>query len=167
MGYDQHQQSNSPAAVVLVVVFAVLGIFTVASVGLLFVWNSQSRAVAANELQVAVADIQRAETMAQLQELRVADTPGPKLNFAVRIDREGSTSIGGNKIDLDELRAHLTKLKGETSKAFSVHINVDSECPVKLVIPVLDVCHEVGDIDFRIVSFADSDAPSGDVTAEN
>jgi hypothetical protein len=45
-----------------------------------------------------------------------------------------------------------------------VRINADSDCPVKLLIPVLDVCEEAGGIDFRVASSggADSSPDEGD-----
>ncbi|MDP7305145.1 MAG: biopolymer transporter ExbD [Pirellulaceae bacterium] len=161
MGYHQHQQSESSGAVVAIVaavlIVAVLGILVVAVAGLFWVRTStvQSRAVAAEHL--AVAEMQRAVAVAQVQQQSsVMATPVPRLSFEVKLDREGNASIDGKGIDLDDLRAHLAKLKDETSNTFSVRINADSECPVKLVVPVLDVIEEVGDIDFRIASARDT-----------
>jgi hypothetical protein len=58
------------------------------------------------------------------------------------------------------------KLKDDTSNAFSVQINADSECPVKHVVSVTDVCKEVGDIDYRILASRAS-ASSDESNAEN
>ena len=183
MGFDQPKQSGSSGVVIVVVaavlLVAILGIVAVAGVGLFFVRTTSSnysRAVAiaeANqavaeelraegEIQQAVSQMQRAAT--QIRQSSVAATHEPRLNFEVSIDREGNTSIDGGKIGLDELKARLAKLKAETSNAFSVQINVDPECPVKHIIPVLDVCKEVGDVDISIVSSsgADSSPDEGD-----
>jgi hypothetical protein len=48
-----------------------------------------------------------------------------------------------------------------------VQINADPECPVKHIIPVLDTCKEVGDIDFRIASSSDSDSTSDEGDTAN
>jgi hypothetical protein len=39
-----------------------------------------------------------------------------------------------------------------------VQINVDSECLFKHVVSVMDVCKEVGGIDYRVASSSDSDS---------
>jgi hypothetical protein len=39
-----------------------------------------------------------------------------------------------------------------------VRINADPECPIKHVIPVLDACKEVGDVDFSVATSSDSDS---------
>ena len=163
MGYHQHQQSESSGAVVAIVaavlIVAVLGILVVAVAGLFWVRTStvQSRAVAAEHL--AVAEMQRAVAVAQVQQQSsVMATPVPRLSFEVKLDREGNASIDGKGIGLDELRAQLAKLKDETGNSFSVHINVDSECLFKHVVSVMDVCKEVGGIDYRVASSSDSDS---------
>ena len=116
------------------------------------------------EIQQAVSQLTRATT--RIRQSSVAATPNPRLNFEVSIDREGIASVDGEKIGLDELKGRLAKLKAETSNTFSVHINADPECRVKLIIPVLDVCEEVGDIAFRVASSNDSDSsPDTDDTA--
>ena len=184
MGYDQHQQSSSSGAVVAIVVVvmlvAILGILAVAGAGFFMVRTSsmQSRAVPiesrmAAEVQRAKAEEQRAvahvrikDGMVQVQRSSVRTTPAPRLNFEVTLDREGNASIDGKGIGLDELRAQLAKLKDETGNSFSVHINVDSECLFKHVVSVMDVCEEVGDIDFRVASSSGADSsPDEDDTA--
>jgi len=188
MGHD-HQQSSSSGAVIAIVVAVLLvgivGLLAVAGAGLLLVRGSkmqqavaiesqmvaevhrakseEQRAVAEvhlaeAEIQQAVSQLQRAAT--QIQQSSVGAIPDPRLNFVVTLDREGNASVDGEGIGLDELRSRLAKLKDETSNAFSVQINADPECPVKLLIPVLDVCEEVGDIDFSIASSSSSDSTS-------
>jgi len=158
MGYDQHQQSSSSGAVVAIVVTVLLvGILgLLAGAGLLWVGTVRMESQPAT-IDVQLADQDQATT--QLQHF--SDLGTERLNFEVKLDREGNTSIDGKEIDLDELRARLAKLKDETSNAFSVRINADPECPAKLLIPVLDVCEEVGDIDFRVV-LAKDENPSDD-----
>jgi biopolymer transport protein ExbD len=174
MGYDERHQSSSSGPIVAIVVagvlFAILAIIAVAAVGLFWVRTDvvQMQSVATEqrlvaEVQLKEAEAQRAITqqavtrvqikdgIVQIQESSSATTPDPKLDFVLEIDREGNTSVDDEKFDLDELRARLAKLKDETSDTYSVGINVDPECPVKYVIPVLDVCDEVGGIDYRIV----------------
>ena len=154
MGYDERQQSSSSgvliAVVVAVLLIAVLGIL--AGVGFFFVRTSRVEAMVTHER--AVAELHRAgvEAQREVEEVRVEATPESRLNFAVKLDREGNASVDGENIDLDELKEQLVKLKEDTSNAFSVQINADSECPVKHIVPVLDVCNEVGGVDFRIVS---------------
>ena len=171
MGYEQHQQSRSSGAlvatVVAVLLIAVLGIVAVAGAAIFWVKQSSQRSRAIAAEQRAVAELHLAEAMSQQQQASITATPDPRLNFEVTLDREGNTSIDGEKIGLDELRAQLTKLKDETSNAFSVYINADSECPVKHIVPVLAVCKEVGDIDFSIVSSKDSDSSSRESNAED
>lgn len=168
MGYDQHQQPNSSGTLVAVIgvglVLAILGIIVVAAVGLFWVRAStqQTQAIAAEqraiaELHRAEAEAQRAMTLPQLEQSRIAATPDARPNFKLTIDQEGNTSVDGEKIDLDELKAKLVQLKNEMSSAFSVHIVVVPECPIKHVIPVLDLCDEVSDIDYRITSSKGTD----------
>ena len=182
MGHD-HQQSSSSGAVVAIVaavlLVAILGILVVAGVGLFFVKadRMESRAAAfravAEELRAegeviqSVVQEQRAEATPQIQESNVGAIPAPRLNFEVTLDREGNASIDGEEIGLDELKAQLAKLKDETSNAFSVRINVDPECPVKHVIPVLDVCKKVGDIDFSIESSGGADSSPDEDDADD
>jgi biopolymer transport protein ExbD len=123
--------------------------------------------------QVAVVEQQAAAELHELEEIesdgmvplqrqdaRFADSSDPRLNFELNLDREGNTSVDGERIGLDELREEIAKLKDETSNAFSVRINADPECPAKHVVSVLDVCEEVGDVDYRVVSSKDSDVPA-------
>ena len=173
MGYDQHHQSSSSGALVGVVVavllFAVLGILVVVGAGLFFVQTSRVEAMVARDR--AVAELRRvgveahnadAEAQREVEEARVEATPDPRLNFVVKLDREGNASVDGENIDLDELKAQLAKLKEETGNAFSVQINAGAECPVKHVVSVLDVCKEVGDIDYRVALPSGSDSSPDD-----
>ena len=177
MGHD-HQQSSSSGTLVAVIgvglALAILGIVVVAAVGLFWVRAArmESRAAVIAE-QRAVQQLRRARVVAlqadaqakhdqaivQLEQARTAATPDPRLNFEVKLDRQGNASVDGEEIDLDELRARLAKLKDETSNAFSVQINADPECPVTHVISVMDVCKEVGDVDFNVALPSDSDSP--------
>ena len=173
MGYDERQQPNSTGTLVAVVgvglVLAILGIVVVAAAGLFWVRARTGQAQAVATEQLAVAELRRAGVMArvQLEEATVPAAPDPRLNFVLELDREGNTSVDGERIGRDELRAQLSKLKDETSNVFSVHVDADPECPIKHVIPVLDVCDEVGDIDVRIVSSKNSDVPADDRDKEN
>ena len=194
MGHDHQQSSSSGVVIVIVaavLLVAILGIIAVAGAGLLLVRGAKmEQAVAiesrmADKVQRAKAEEQRAivelhgaetvakravaqvrikDGMVQVQQSSVGAIPDPRLNFDVTLDREGNASVDGEEIDLDELRARLAKLKDETSNVFSVRINADSDCPVKLLIPVLDVCEEAGGIDFRVASSggADSSPDEGD-----
>jgi len=58
------------------------------------------------------------------------------------------------------------KLKEDTSNAFSVQINADSECPVRHIVPVLAVSKEVGDIDSKLVSSKNSGESSDESNSE-
>lgn len=165
MGYDQHQQSNSSGAAVAIVVavllVATVGILAVAGAWILLVRTSsvQSRVIAMD--QQVVAELRQGEITTRLRP-NVEATPEPRLNFEVTLGREGNTSVDGKEIGLDELKAIVAKLKDETHNTFSVRINADSGCPVKHVVPVLDVCDEVGDIDYSIVSSDDADLPASE-----
>lgn len=175
MGHD-HQETNSSGAVAAIVVavllVAILGIVAVAGAGIFWVKTArmesrtaviaQHRAVeqlrrAGVEAQQAAAQAQHEEAIAQLEQSRVAATPSPRLNFEVTLDREGNASVDGEEIDLDGLRARLAKLKDETSNTISVRINADPECPAKRLIPVLDLCENVGDIDIRVEAASDAE----------
>lgn len=155
------------AIVVAVLLVGIIGLLAVVCVGLLLVGTASShysRAVAIAEANRAVAEElrakgeaiqavvqeERAKTTPRIQRSSVAATPDPRLNLDVQLDQEGNASIDGEEIDLDELRARLAKLKDETSNAFSVRINADPECLFIHVISVMDVCKEVGDIEFRV-----------------
>jgi biopolymer transport protein ExbD len=121
------------------------------------------------EAQRAVAEARINDGMVQVQQSTLAAASDRNLNFEVKLDRAGNASIDGETISLDELRKHLAKLKDETSNAFSMQIIADPECPVKLFIPVLDVCSEVGDIDIRVASSnrSGTDPAEGDVGSQN
>jgi biopolymer transport protein ExbD len=162
MGYDDPQQPSSSGALIalvgVVLIVAILGVLVVAGAGLFFVQTSRvqvQRAMVAKERAVAETHRAEAEALMAVEEAQADAMSDPRLNFEVTIDREGSVSIDGKAIGLDELRTQLAKLKIETSGAFSVRINADPECPVKHIIPVLDVCEAVGEIDYRIVASSD------------
>lgn len=175
MGYDQHHQSSSSGAavaiVVAVLIVAVLGILVVVGAGLFFVQTSRVEAVTRErtvaELHRLGAEAHRADAEAQreAEKARAEATPASTLNFEVKLDREGNASVDGESIDLDELRARLVNLKEETGNACSVHIDADSECPVKHVVSVVDVCKEVGVADLEIASSEGSDISSVEAEA--
>jgi biopolymer transport protein ExbD len=171
MGYDERHQSSSSgvlvAVVVVVLIVILLGILAVLGAGYFFVQTSRVEAMVARERTVVEAHNAEAESLTAVDEARVQATPEQRLNFELNLDREGNTSVNGEKISLDELRTKLAKLKDETSNAFSVRINADPECPAKHIIPALDVCEDVGDIDFRIVSSEKSETPHDQRDAEN
>ena len=186
MGHDHQQSSSSGVVIVIVaavLLVAILGIIAVAGAGLLLVRGAKmQQAVAienrmADKVQRAKAEEQRAivelhgaetvakravaqvrikDGMVQVQRTSVRTTPDPGLTFEVTLDGEGNASVDGEGIGLDELRAQLAKLKDETSNSFSVQINADPECLFKHVVSVMDVCKEVGDVDFSIVSSEDA-----------
>jgi biopolymer transport protein ExbD len=185
--YQQSSSSGATVAVVIaVMLFVVLAMFAAAGVGLFWVRSSamQAHAVASEqraivavhhaeaeaqqaivavhqaeaEAQRAVAQVRIRDGVVQVQHSRVVTTPATKLNLDVTLDRDGNARIDGEKIGLDDLRKKLVKLKDETSNTFVVHVNADSECQVKHLIPVLGVCEEVGDIDFRVTSPSGSDS---------
>jgi biopolymer transport protein ExbD len=176
MGHDERQQPNSSGTLVAVLgvglVLAILAIIAVAAVGLYWVGartqqTQATRAIvmeerAIAELHRAEAEEQRAIAVSQLEHSRVAETPDPRLNFELNLDREGNASKDGERLGLDELKAEIAKLKEETNNVFRVRINADPDCPIKLVVPVLDVLDEVGDIDYRIVSSTELDFSVGE-----
>jgi biopolymer transport protein ExbD len=173
MGYDERQQPNSSATLVAVIgvglVLAILAIIAVAAIGLFWVRARTQQAQAVAIEQRAIAELhrvgikaQREGDLAQLEQSRVAATPDPRLNFVLEIDREGNASTIGERIGLDELRAVIAKQKDETSNVFRVRINADPDCPIKLVVPVLEVLDEVGDIDYRIVASKELDVSAGE-----
>lgn len=173
MGFDEPKPSSSSGAAVVVAAGVILvficGLLAVAGAGFFYVRSARTesmvlaerhQAVAQRQLALAEAaraqvEIQRATAQlqhaaTQLRQASPAVTPDPRLKFEVTLDREGTASIDGQAIGLAELRARLEKLKEETSNAFSVRISVDPECPVKQLVSVLDVCEDVGVIDFRV-----------------
>ena len=161
MGCDERQQSNSSGTLVVVIgvvlVFAILAIVVVGGAALLWVGTvrTESRAAVVAEQRAVIEEKLRAKATAmqsELEEARSEATLDPMLNFKLNLDQEGNTNVDGENIGLDELRTRLAKLKHETSNVLVVHINADPECPVKHIVPVLDVCHEVGDIDYRVES---------------
>jgi biopolymer transport protein ExbD len=167
MGYDErHQASSGPAVavVVAVLIVSVLGLVVIGGVALIWLRAStlQQHAEAVEQRAVAEAHLAEAEARRALAEARAETTPDPRLTFRVAIDREGNTSVDGDYIDLAELGTRLVKLKEETSNAFSVYIDADPDCPVKRVVPVVDLCNDVGDIDYLITSIKD---PSLRITA--
>ncbi|MDA1055747.1 MAG: biopolymer transporter ExbD [Planctomycetota bacterium] len=172
MGYDERQQANSSGTLVAIIgvglVLAILAIVAVAGVGLFWVRAArmESRDAVVAELQRAGVEAHRAEAMAQLEQARIAATPDPRLDFVLEIDREGNASSDGESMGLDELRAEIAKLKDETSNLFRVRINADPDCPVKHVVPVLEILDEVGDINVRIVASKESNVSADESKAE-
>jgi biopolymer transport protein ExbD len=171
MGYDQHRQSGSwgiLSCIGAVAVLFIVGLGIVALIGVgVAIWQGFGGVP-----QVAVVKQQAAVELHELEEIEsdgmvplqrqvasFADSSDPRLNLELNLDREGNASVDGEEIGLDKLRARLVKLKGETSNAFVVHIIADPECPAKHIIPVLDVCEEVGDIDYRVASRSGTDLP--------
>lgn len=160
MGYDQREQTSSSGAaaaiVAAVLIIAVLGFVVVGGAALFWVRAARMESeVAVVARQRAAEEVIRAKSTdlrSALREARAQATPDPRLNFEVAIDREGNATVGGDDIGLDELREKLVELQEETSNVFSVHINADSECPIRHVVSVLDVCEGVGDIDYRVKS---------------
>jgi biopolymer transport protein ExbD len=164
MAYDDRQQPNSSGTLVVVIgvglVLAILAIIAVAGVGLFWVRASTQQAIVMEQRAIAArAEAQRDRDLSQLEQSLFATGPGPSLKFVLELDRDGIMSVGGEGIDLNGLKARLAKLKEEASNTSSVQINADPECPVKYIVPVLDVCEEIGDIDYRIVASANADAP--------
>ena len=120
MGFDQPKQSSSSGVVIVIVVavllVAILGIVAVAGAWLLWVRSSSmhSRDIAIEngmvaEMQRAMAEEHRAvaqvritDGMVQIQQSSVVATAGRRLNFEVKLDREGNDSFKGERIGLDE-----------------------------------------------------------------
>ena len=177
MGYDQHRQSGSwgiLSCIGAVAVLLVVGLGIVALIrGGVAIWQGGVPQVAVVEQQAAAElhDLEDIESdrMVPLQreDASFADSSDPRLSFEVKLDHEGNASVDGERIGLDELREEIAKLKDETSNAFSVRINADPECPAKHVVSVLDVCEEVGDVDYRVVSSKGSDVPADESNAGN
>lgn len=171
MGYDQAQKSSSSGAligvVVVVLIVALVGILGVLGAGFFFVRTARVEAMVSQDRAVAASH--RAEVMARraAEEARAEAVPEPKMKFEVKVDREGNASVEGEKLGLDDLKAKLETLKEETSNAFSVQISADSECPLKHVVSVMDLCKEVGDIDFNVAASGDSGVSSGESSTEN
>lgn len=174
MGYDQHQRSSSTGAVIAVVVvvllLAVLGLVAVVGAGLFFVRTERiavekarrAEVMARQQAAIAAVEAKRSVAIAETQQESSASvTQTESANLVVRLDRRGAAIIDEQEVDLDVLRARLTKWKQETNARLSLQINADSECPVKHVVAVLDICEEVGDIDCRIAS-----SPVTNVAAE-
>ena len=167
MGFDQREQAGSSGAavaiVVAVLIVAVLGIVVVGGAALFWVRTARLESMIAQERAVAELrrvgeEAHRADTEAQrnVEEARVETTPYPRLNFEVKLDREGNARLAGEKIRLDDLKAKLAKLKEETNNALSVQISADSECPAKHVVSVADICKQIGVVDLNIASSGDS-----------
>lgn len=193
MGYDQHQSSSSGAAVAIVVAVLLVGILGVLALAGAWIFlvrldSSQSQVATVAMDQQVVTELRQGGVTTRVQvpqtsvvvkpdpsdftvridqdgNASVVATPDPKLNFEFKVDREGNASIAGEPLSLDELRVQLSMLKDETANALSVRVNADSECPVKHIIPVLDVCREVGDIDYSIVSSDDADSSANEGNA--
>jgi len=166
MGYDQHQQSNSTGTVIAVVVavllLAVLGIIAVAGAALFFVRTDRQ------EVAIAAVEVEHAITVPDVQQgISISPTQTEMASMEVRLDSRGAANINGEEVDIDGLKARLTKLKKETNARLSLQINADADCPVKHVVAILDICEEVGDIGYRIVSSAVSDVAAEQSSAEN
>lgn len=174
MGHH-HQQSNSSATLVAVIggglVLAILGIAVVAAVALFWVRAARMRSLSAvvweqqavdqvhraeAEARQAAAQARHQEAISRLEQTRVAAAAGPRLNFAVKLDRNGNVDVGGEQIGLDELNARLAEIKDKIRQTPSVEIQADPDCPFKHVLAVLNVCQELGEIDYRITSSVDA-----------
>ena len=183
MGYDQHEKSSSSGAVVgiliAVLLIVVLGGLFLAGIGAFFFVAStrmETRQLVVAEQQASVqlekfqamTEMQQAEATAQGQhESGMAATLTLRLDYRVSMDRDGSMSVDGKPVGLDELKARLTRLKDETSNAFSVRFTVDSECPVKHLTPVLAVCDDIGDIDYQVTTPEKPEVTTGEAGEED
>jgi biopolymer transport protein ExbD len=171
MGYDEREQSNSSGALVAVIgvglVLAILAIIAVAAVGLFWVRAStqQSQAVAGErvvaELHRAGIEAQNASADAELEQAQI-DAPGSRLDLVLEIDREGNASVDGESIGLDELKKRLAEFRDKSHNTFLLRIETDPDCPARHIIAVLDMCDEVGDIDYQIASSKELDVSAGE-----
>jgi biopolymer transport protein ExbD len=170
MGYDERQQPNASGALVAVIgsglVLAILAIIVVAGVGLFWVpaRTQQAQAVAMEERAIAElhragAEAHLADAMAQLEQSRVATTPDTRINFVLKLDREGNISVDDEMIGLDELKTRVAKAKSESSNEFLVRVIADSDCPKRHIKFVAAVFDEVGDVAWHVVSPENADAP--------
>ena len=71
------------------------------------------------------------------------------------VPREMGPKIYDN---LDALKAHLTALKQEPNSRLALEFNADAECQFKHIVIVMDLCKEIGDIDFQFASNEPSDS---------
>ena len=171
MGHDQHQQSSSSGVLVAVVVvfllIAMLGLLAIVGVGLFWVRAStgQSQVILAGPQ--APVQVRLAETLTDQRTIHIKPERDPRLSYELSIDRDGNATVGGERIGLDELRAQLAKRQEETANVFSVRVNVDPECPARHIVPVLDVCEEIGDIDYRVSVLASPEGSAEKPSAEN
>jgi hypothetical protein len=158
-GYDQHERSSSAGALaaVLAIVgkFACLAILAMGGAAYFWMGARMEREHAIVVEQRAVAEAHRAEAralraVAEVNALKA--TADPRLTFEITMDRDGGVLVDGDQIDLAELRKRLATAKDETSNAFTVRIAADTDCPLKLIVPVMAVCDELGDIDYRITA---------------
>ncbi len=167
MGYHHHEQGASSGVVVAVAVAIVLlvlgGLLLVAVGGLFFLGTAKvsSHAVATPVPMVdqgasVTAERPRAVAYAPVAPAKVASALAPERILVVTLDQNGNARIDGEEIDLDELKLRLAKWKDETSNTFVVQLSADHECRVQHLIPVVDACEEVGDIDFRITSHGEA-----------
>jgi cell division protein FtsL len=170
MGYDERQQPNASGALVAVIgsglVLAILAIIVVAGVGLFWVRSSQVEKLVARERVVAElhrigAEAHRANVEAQreAEEARVEATLRLRINFVLKLDREGNISVDDEMIGLDELKTRVAKAKSESSNEFLVRVIADSDCPKRHIKFVAAVFDEVGDVAWHVVSPENADAP--------
>lgn len=168
MGYDDRHQPTSSGALVAVIgvglVLAILAIIAVAAVGLFWLRSGTQQAIVMEQRQRAIAEAHRAEAeanlaraTAQVEQVRGSAISGSRLNFVLGVDREGNLSVAGDVIGFDELKKRLAEFKDKSHNAFLLRIDTDPDCPARHIIAVLDVCDEVGDIDYQIASSESTD----------
>ena len=74
----------------------------------------------------------------------------------VHVDQLGTLTIEGESIELADLETHLLSLKKTTDAGLSLQVKAFSECPVRHVVGILDICEKIGGIDCSVVLSGDS-----------
>jgi biopolymer transport protein ExbD len=91
-----------------------------------------------------------------------------RTSYPVEVARDGTITVEGESMGLNAFKSHLKELKRKSSNAFTLVLEVEADCPVKHLTPLLDMCEEVGDIDYRVHSTDESgvsDEPADPATS--
>jgi biopolymer transport protein ExbD len=185
MGYDNQPRSSSGTvvAIVLLLIFMVLGGLFVAGVGGWFFLRSSrteqalmvereqavraeqvARAMAEKAARAAQAQADQARELAAELEKEVVDETVPGLQISIELDKDGQLKLNGEAIDLPALMDRLKAPAADEITSITANVRADNECPFEHVVSVISSCQDLGITRFRIRTL---DEVTAEDSAEN
>jgi biopolymer transport protein ExbD len=185
MGYDNQPRSSSlpVVAIVLLLIFMVLGGMVVVGVGTWFLVRSRraeqvatverhraiqaeqmARAIAVEAAEAARAQADQARQLAAEAKAELTDKPVPVRQVNVELDKAGKLKLDGEAIELAALLDRLKALAADKTTSITVEMRADEKCPFQHVADLIAACQKLGITRFR---FGTLDAAIAEEPAEN